>query len=272
MKERGVRKLDVCFTQTPPVQTGGTVASMPFAPAACGVRMGAYIVERLLGKRDWPRHADKFSLRSQAFYKTRFFNHQSYSVKQIRRTRRIAFAYACGKRKRKTSHANFTQTFAVGSKWPPREKRVCQNKTDSRPRFRLPQPRSGKPQLTVLTAKKVKSRSPQLGMQKQNKDAHQKDHLYKKLTHQDRKIKIFATRHAKTKRKGAHQKDHLYQKDNTPRPQNQNLRTSARKTKQKGAHQKDHLYQKGNTPRPQNKNLRNSACKNKTKTHIKKNI
>lgn len=48
MKERGVRKLDVCFTQTPPVQTGGTVASMPFAPAACGVRMGAYIVERLL--------------------------------------------------------------------------------------------------------------------------------------------------------------------------------------------------------------------------------
>ena len=52
MKERGVRKLDVCFTQTPPVQTGGTVASMPFAPAACGVRMGAYIVERLLGKRD----------------------------------------------------------------------------------------------------------------------------------------------------------------------------------------------------------------------------
>ena len=52
MKERGVRKLDVCFTQMPPVQTGGTVASMPFAPAACGVRMGAYIVERLLGKRD----------------------------------------------------------------------------------------------------------------------------------------------------------------------------------------------------------------------------
>ena len=52
MKERGVRKLDVCFTQTPPVQTGGTVASMPFAPAACGVRMGAYIVERLLAKRD----------------------------------------------------------------------------------------------------------------------------------------------------------------------------------------------------------------------------
>ena len=52
MKERGVRKLDVCFTQTPPVQTGGTVASMPFAPAACGVRMGAYIVERLLVKRD----------------------------------------------------------------------------------------------------------------------------------------------------------------------------------------------------------------------------
>ena len=48
MKERGVRKLDVCFTQMPPVQTGGTVASMPFAPAACGVRMGAYIVERLL--------------------------------------------------------------------------------------------------------------------------------------------------------------------------------------------------------------------------------
>lgn len=48
MKERGVRKLDVCFTQTPPIQTGGTVASMPFAPAACGVRMGAYIVERLL--------------------------------------------------------------------------------------------------------------------------------------------------------------------------------------------------------------------------------
>lgn len=48
MKERGVRKLDVCFTRTPPVQTGGTVASMPFAPAACGVRMGAYIVERLL--------------------------------------------------------------------------------------------------------------------------------------------------------------------------------------------------------------------------------
>ena len=48
MKERGVRKLDVCFTQTPPVQTGGTVASMPFAPAACGIRMGAYIVERLL--------------------------------------------------------------------------------------------------------------------------------------------------------------------------------------------------------------------------------
>ena len=48
MKERCVRKLDVCFTQTPPVQTGGTVASMPFAPAACGVRMGAYIVERLL--------------------------------------------------------------------------------------------------------------------------------------------------------------------------------------------------------------------------------
>ena len=48
MKERGVRKLDVCFTQTPPVQTGVTVASMPFAPAACGVRMGAYIVERLL--------------------------------------------------------------------------------------------------------------------------------------------------------------------------------------------------------------------------------
>ena len=52
MKERGVRKLDVCFTQTPPVQTGGTVASMPFAPAVCGVRMGAYIVDRLLGKRD----------------------------------------------------------------------------------------------------------------------------------------------------------------------------------------------------------------------------
>lgn len=52
MKERGVRKLDVCFTQTPPVQTGGTVASMPFAPAVCGVRMGAYIVERLLAKRD----------------------------------------------------------------------------------------------------------------------------------------------------------------------------------------------------------------------------
>lgn len=52
MKERGVRKLDVCFTQAPPVQTGGTVASMPFAPAVCGVRMGAYIVERLLGKRD----------------------------------------------------------------------------------------------------------------------------------------------------------------------------------------------------------------------------
>lgn len=52
MKERGVRKLDVCFTQTPPVQTGGTVASMPFAPAVCGVRMGAYIVVRLLGKRD----------------------------------------------------------------------------------------------------------------------------------------------------------------------------------------------------------------------------
>lgn len=52
MKERGVSKLDVCFTRTSPAQTGGVVASMPFAPAACGVRMGAHIIEKLLDRRD----------------------------------------------------------------------------------------------------------------------------------------------------------------------------------------------------------------------------
>lgn len=49
MKDHGIKKLDVCYTSSPAVQTGGTVASMPFAPAACGIRIGAYIVEKLLG-------------------------------------------------------------------------------------------------------------------------------------------------------------------------------------------------------------------------------
>ena len=151
---------------------------------------------------------------------------------------------------------------------------------DSRPRFLLPQPRSDKPQLTVLTAKNAKP-------------------------------KVTAPRLAKTKRKDAHQKDHLYKKDNTPRlPKTNSLRTSARKTKQrhtskrsfiqkrqhtktaknakpksphlgwqkqnKDGHQKDHLYKQDNTPRPP-KNAKPKVtatrlAKNKTKTHTKKII
>lgn len=51
MKERGVKKLDVCYTPVPPSYTGSGVASVSYTPAACGIRMAAYIAERLLAKR-----------------------------------------------------------------------------------------------------------------------------------------------------------------------------------------------------------------------------
>ena len=101
------------------------------------------------------------------------------------------------------------------------------------------------------------------------KDAHQKDHLYKKRQHtKTAKPKDFALRLAK--QKDAHQMI-IYTKKTTH--QDRKIKISApRLAKQKDAHQKDHLYQKDNTPRPQNNSLRTSARKTNKKAHIKKNI
>ena len=67
----------------------------------------------------------------------------------------------------------------------------------------------------------------------------------KKLTHQDRKIKISATRLAKTKQKGAHQKDHLYKKLTH---QDRKIKISAlrlaKQQNEKDLHQKEHLDKK----------------------------
>lgn len=46
LKNAGVKKLDVCYTRELPQKTSG-VASVPYNPAACGIKMGGYIVLRL---------------------------------------------------------------------------------------------------------------------------------------------------------------------------------------------------------------------------------
>lgn len=47
LKNAGVKKLDVCYTRTVPEKTAG-VASVPYNPAACGIKMGGYIVLGLI--------------------------------------------------------------------------------------------------------------------------------------------------------------------------------------------------------------------------------
>ena len=46
LKNAGIKKLDVCYTRELPQKTVG-VASVPYNPAACGIKMGGYIVLRL---------------------------------------------------------------------------------------------------------------------------------------------------------------------------------------------------------------------------------
>ncbi len=49
LKKAGVRKLDVCYTKELPQKTAG-VASVPYNPAACGIKMGGYIVLALINR------------------------------------------------------------------------------------------------------------------------------------------------------------------------------------------------------------------------------
>lgn len=46
LKNAGIKKLDVCYTRALPQKTAG-VASVAYNPAACGIRMGGYIVLKL---------------------------------------------------------------------------------------------------------------------------------------------------------------------------------------------------------------------------------
>lgn len=46
LRSAGVKKLDVCYTQELPQKMSG-VASVPYNPALCGIKMGGYIVLRL---------------------------------------------------------------------------------------------------------------------------------------------------------------------------------------------------------------------------------
>lgn len=54
LRTAGVKKLDVCYTRAQPQKVSG-VASVPYNPAACGVKMGGYIVLKLIN----PIHIDK---------------------------------------------------------------------------------------------------------------------------------------------------------------------------------------------------------------------
>lgn len=54
LKNAGVKKLDVCYTRALPQKTTG-VASVPYNPAACGIKMGGYIVLSLINQA----HIDK---------------------------------------------------------------------------------------------------------------------------------------------------------------------------------------------------------------------
>lgn len=46
LRSAGVKKLDVCYTRELPQKVSG-VASVPYNPALCGIKMGGYIVLRL---------------------------------------------------------------------------------------------------------------------------------------------------------------------------------------------------------------------------------
>lgn len=46
LKSAGIKKLDVCYTKELPQKVSG-VASVPYNPAACGIKMGGYIVIKL---------------------------------------------------------------------------------------------------------------------------------------------------------------------------------------------------------------------------------
>lgn len=46
LRSAGIKKLDVCYTKELPQKVSG-VASVPYNPAACGIKMGGYIVIKL---------------------------------------------------------------------------------------------------------------------------------------------------------------------------------------------------------------------------------
>lgn len=48
LKKRGVEHLPVVWSDEPPVQTGGTVGSLPFVPSVMGLLMAEYIVKELI--------------------------------------------------------------------------------------------------------------------------------------------------------------------------------------------------------------------------------
>lgn len=62
LKKAGVKKLDVCYTRELPQKTAG-VASVPYNPAMCGIKMGGYIVLRLANPIRVGKNADQIKRR-----------------------------------------------------------------------------------------------------------------------------------------------------------------------------------------------------------------
>lgn len=50
LREKGIKSLDVCYTKEPTISTTDGVGSISFVPPMCGIKIAAYVVERLLKK------------------------------------------------------------------------------------------------------------------------------------------------------------------------------------------------------------------------------
>ena len=49
LRERGITKLDVCYTKEPTLPTDGGVGSMSYVPPVCGIKIAGFVVNKLLG-------------------------------------------------------------------------------------------------------------------------------------------------------------------------------------------------------------------------------
>lgn len=48
LKKRNVKKLDVCVSNTMPKKIDGNIGSISYNPALCGIKLGAYVINKLL--------------------------------------------------------------------------------------------------------------------------------------------------------------------------------------------------------------------------------